>query len=143
MELLKMEKDGKKVASVRQRFLATFVDLFVVISFYLIINDKLVFVESLIARSILFFIIFEIYFVLNNYYLNGLTIGRAIANTRLYRMDGYKLTISDLLYRYIFCIIVYILSLGVLFIASYMSIKKNGRAVHDEMNKTIVLQISN
>lgn len=138
-----MEKDGKKVASVRQRFLATFVDLFVVISFYLIINDKLVFVESLIARSILFFIIFEIYFVLNNYYLNGLTIGRAIANTRLYRMDGYKLTISDLLYRYIFCIILYILSLGVLFIASYMSIKKNGRAVHDEMNKTIVLQISN
>lgn len=138
-----MEKDGKKVASVQQRFLATFVDLFVVFGFYLIINDKLVFVESLIARNILFFIIFEIYFILNNYYLNGLTIGRAIANTRLYRMDGYKLTISDLLYRYIFCIIVYILSLGVLFIASYMSIKKNGRAVHDEMNKTIVLQISN
>jgi len=129
-----------EAASLRDRIVAFFLDLFVMgasFSIFVLVNE--LFFKS--GTLFYFFIapIFIFYSLVSEVFNNGRSIGKLALGTQVIRFDGQEARLNDYLTRWVFRTVDIILSFGGL--ASIMiSVTKNNQRLGDFVANTVVIK---
>ncbi len=134
---------NQQIASVGDRILATFIDLFILISYILVVGYFII--DKLTPSSAVIIIIFSpvvLYHLLFEIFTNGQSIGKKAVGLKVIKIDGSQPTIGNYFIRWIFRLVDIVIVYGIVATVTAV-ISKKGQRFGDMVARTTVINIRN